>query len=329
MGLDTSKPLSEQKCSLDTSVSTWYDYFMNAAKEKLSQCLIVFEDAKKNGKELTGNEKKQSREILTQLEAAAKEKGISKKQYLSTNYGKNVTEEDVLKCAELERLTARYYSDYIKTLDTGDAALEKYLSGKKKTYCTVNYIYFQVPAADISDSAMETARKTAQQLSAQKTPEKLIEEIGAYAENYYADNGSLKGKKLKTKVEEIKKKIVLLPTYPILKQRLWAGRSRKSARLATAQLLKTNSLQAMIFIISHHCLQEKATMRLIYARFSLTFPITAIPHRQKKPPRNVLKLLKKADFQRRALKAPQAVFPVMNLQRTTADCLKICTRAVF
>lgn len=209
IGLDTSKPLSEQKCSLDASVSTWYDYFMNAAKEKLSQCLIVFEDAKKNGKELTSSEKSEAKEVLTQLGVAAKEKGISKKQYLSTNYGKNVTEDDVLKCAELERLTARYYSDYIKTLDTGDAALEKYLSGKKKTYCTVNYIYFQVPAADISDSAMETARKTAQQLSAQKTPEKLIEEIGAYAENYYADNSSLKGKKLKTKVEEIKKNCVI------------------------------------------------------------------------------------------------------------------------
>ncbi len=203
VGIDPAEPLSKQECTIDNSCATWYDYFMNAAKQQLKQGAVVYENAVKNNKTLTAEEKKKAAEVLDELENAAKESDISLKKYLSNNYGKNVTEEDVIRCSELDMLVQKYYSDYSKKVDTSDLALEEYLLNRKKTYCTVSYIFFSIPAEDITPGAMVTAKETADTMLKDTTPEKLIKDIGDYAENYYAKEGK-KGKELKNKVTEIK-----------------------------------------------------------------------------------------------------------------------------
>ena len=73
-GLDTTQPLDKQECPLNNA--NWYDYFMDVAKSRLEQCLIVAEKATADGKKLSEAEEKAIEAELEVLKSEAKKKKL-------------------------------------------------------------------------------------------------------------------------------------------------------------------------------------------------------------------------------------------------------------
>jgi len=188
IGLDTSLPLAEQKCTLDTTKATWYDYFMDSVKEKLSDYLIVAEKAKEDGMKLLHVEKQKIDENIELLKEAAEAEDTKFSKYISQNYGKSVTEEDIRACMELETLATRMYNEYSESLDLSNMALEKYFSSHKKAYCTVSYLCFQIDGQTSDSSEAISISKAASNIASKNSEKKFLEAVKDYVVNYYTNH---------------------------------------------------------------------------------------------------------------------------------------------
>ena len=92
MGLDTSKPLSEQKYSEEY---TWQDFFLFALSDNLKQQLLLAEDAKKNGFELSEDDKKSIDEEIKKLDDLAAQSNNATSYIIQSNYGECVNEATI------------------------------------------------------------------------------------------------------------------------------------------------------------------------------------------------------------------------------------------
>ncbi len=187
IGLDTSKPLSEQPCSFSRNTN-WYDYFMDIAKERLTQCLIISEQAKIDGKKLNKAELKEVDDLKKEISADAKEKKLSTEKYITDTFGDAVSLEDIIACTKLEKLTSKYYKDFTSTLDTREEAMEDYFEGHKKTYCTVDYLFFSLPINTTDQIETNSIHQKAIDISESKTAEDFIKSARQYIYDYYDGN---------------------------------------------------------------------------------------------------------------------------------------------
>jgi len=110
MGLDTSKPLSEQKYSED---QTWYDQIMLAAKQQVQETLVLVEGAYALGLKLGDKEKAEIKELLNNFDEYAEKYNVTTKYYISNVYGASVTIKDVEKCLELSYMAELYHDHLI------------------------------------------------------------------------------------------------------------------------------------------------------------------------------------------------------------------------
>lgn len=201
LGLDTTKPLAEQDCTI-AGGTNWYDYFMDIAKERLTQCLVVSEQAKLDGVKLNKESKKEVENVKKTILADAKDKGFSTEDYITKNFGKGVTLDDIIKCTEMERLTSQYYDTFVKKLDISEDAMNKYYEGHKKSYCTVDYMAFSFPIETSDQLEINDIHARAISLSESPSPEKFKEGVRKYLSEYYQENYvSLKSEEIESKVD--------------------------------------------------------------------------------------------------------------------------------
>lgn len=201
IGLDPSVPLAEQECGI-ASGTNWYDYFMDIAKERLTQCLVVAEQAKIDGVKLNKKSLKEVDEVKNTIVADAKDKGLSTEDYITKNFGKGVTLDDIIECTKMEKLTSQYYDTFVKDLDTSEDAMEKYFEGHKKSYCTVDYMVFSFPIDTTDQLEINEIHGRAINLSESPSPEKFKEGVKKYLYEYYENNYvSLSSEEIESKVE--------------------------------------------------------------------------------------------------------------------------------
>lgn len=203
IGLDTTKPLAEQECTI-ASGTNWYDYFMDIAKERLTQCLVVAEKAKIDGVKLNKDSKKEVENVKKTIIADAKDKGLSTEDYITKNFGKGVTLDDIIKCTEMERLTSQYYDTFVKDLDTSEKAMNEYYEGHKKAYCTVDYMAFSFPIETNDQLEINELHERAISLSESPSPKKFKEGVRKHLFEYYQENYvSLKSEEIESKVDSV------------------------------------------------------------------------------------------------------------------------------
>lgn len=202
-GLDTTQPLAEQECMLNNA--NWYDYFMDIAKNRLEQCLIVSEKALADGKKLSSDDKKAIEEEIKILKADAKEEKLNLDDYLEANFGIGVDEDVVVAVSEMEKLVTKYYGAFEEDLDTSEEAVEKYFEGHKRLYSTVDYLCFHVTPLGDTMMASTAARRTAMELSEAEDGEEFLEIVKDYLTDYYKNHyeTKLSKKELKAKIEEV------------------------------------------------------------------------------------------------------------------------------
>lgn len=109
---DPSASLKEQYVDKDKT-QTYYDFFAEAAKTQVTQILKYCEAAKADSavdfSKLESEAKAAADESIKALEASAKSMGYTTDAYIRTNFGENVTKNDVYDSIVLEGIASSYY----------------------------------------------------------------------------------------------------------------------------------------------------------------------------------------------------------------------------
>lgn len=112
-GLNTSKSLKAQSCSMLESGGTWFDYFMNTTKSTLTRTLVFCEEAKARGLALDDADYQMIDDAIASLKNAAKSAGVSKSYYIHAMYGAGVSEKDIRRALELSALSSKCYNEIV------------------------------------------------------------------------------------------------------------------------------------------------------------------------------------------------------------------------
>lgn len=152
MGLDTSKPLSEQKYSED---QTWYDQIMLAAKQQVQETLVLAEGAYALGLKLGDEEKAEIKELLNNFDEYAERYNVTTKYYISNVYGASVTIKDVEKCLELSYMAELYHDHLIAQYEYDEADWNTYFNENNDTFLKVDYLSYTFEPLEEEGSAAD------------------------------------------------------------------------------------------------------------------------------------------------------------------------------
>lgn len=219
LGLDTSKPLTEQKYTED---QTWHDFFMNLAKSNVRQLLVLAEAAKAEGFTLESDESHDhsADETLDAIKTVAATYGVTLDYYLENVYGKGVNEKVFRECYELSEIASHYSEHMTEGYKFESADWDKYYKENKDTFNKVDYLSFtfKVEATKVDKNATDDEKAAADALdkAEAKRLEGLAGELAAvkdaeafktYVESYlrtdlYKDKTEEELKKEKVDIDE-------------------------------------------------------------------------------------------------------------------------------
>lgn len=194
VNIDVEKSLRVQFYDKDNNI-TWYDYFLQQAKDNAESFILLASAAKDEGYKLSEKEKKEIDELITAFKEYGAEEGYSLSGYIEYAYGKGITEKNVRHCQEIKKLATRYYTEKIdeRILDFTDEDYETFLGNHFEDYagrtCMIDYTYFSFEAQfeeGFTDSQKEESRnnsyKLAEELRDCGSAEKFDEIILKYIE---------------------------------------------------------------------------------------------------------------------------------------------------
>lgn len=168
LGLDTSKSLKRQDCTLQSG-STWFEYFSDMAGSQVKEYLYLAEKAKEKGMALDDEDQKTIQGIIDDYYHYAEDNKMEKEAFISAVFGTGVKEGDVRKCLELSTIADKYYQEYYSSLNYTDEELETYYKDNVDTYRYVDYYSYSIEAENIDDKATyAAAEKKAKELAAVK-----------------------------------------------------------------------------------------------------------------------------------------------------------------
>lgn len=185
-GLDTTQPLEDQECLLDSSMS-WKDYFEKMATEEIVEIKALVKDAEKN--DFKADVDKEYEENVEALATIAKENNLSEKDYYKQAFGDSKEDiEDYMKEYILANL---WYEEKSDSQEITDDEIEAYYQENKQDYDYVKYYVSAVTAEGVTVGTSSDAEiTTAMALAKTKAQTQLnsIETSGTYEEyGLYAD----------------------------------------------------------------------------------------------------------------------------------------------
>lgn len=175
-GLDTSKSLKDQTCSM-TDGGTWYDYFLNQALEQMSAVHAMVDSAAKEGYKYPDSVQSDVDSGMKTLDSAAKSNGYSTAQYLSALYGSTMTRKVYQAQLLLSTQAQNYSQNYENSLKYTTDDLTAAYKADTNSYDMVDCEYVKVDGAaasktdangkatDATDAEKKTALENAKKLA--------------------------------------------------------------------------------------------------------------------------------------------------------------------
>ncbi|MBR4072182.1 MAG: hypothetical protein IKK26_06485 [Clostridia bacterium] len=191
LGLDTKKPLDEQKYAGD---DTWHDYMLDSTRSQLTDALVLCEAALAAGCKLDDEDKADIDETLETIAKYAEQYNVSKKFYIKNVYGSSVTENDIRSCLEILSLAEKYQTELVDTYDYDAEDWAAYFAENEKDFLKVDYLTYTFEAEKEDDKKDDkkdsetTADKTKageETTAAEETEKEPVAELG-YAEELAA-----------------------------------------------------------------------------------------------------------------------------------------------
>ncbi len=167
----------------DDSISTWRDYFLQAAYNGgmtfgMTQIQALDKYAAENGITLTDEEKADIKNDMDELEELATSNGYTgTKHFLQANYGTGVDVKLATRAAEEATLAYKAYNSYLDALNFSEEELEEYYASLEGSRDLFNYVSYYV-----------AAEKTAVEADAENTDAENADAENADAENADAEN---------------------------------------------------------------------------------------------------------------------------------------------
>ena len=212
MGLNLEVPLSEQPCTMDTTM-TWEQYFLDGTIKSWQSYALVELMAEQDGFTVTEEVQAQIDSMATQLESIAVAYGYADAAtYLATEMAPGVTPETYLHFNEVYYVTNEYLADFYEKDYPTDAEILIYHAENRKTFAengivpdmgllsNVRHILIQPMGGTVSEDGMETvysedewntARSEAERiLEAWKSGEATESSFATMANTYSEDPGS-------------------------------------------------------------------------------------------------------------------------------------------
>ena len=192
--LDLNKSLAEQDYSDE---QTWAEYLKEGTLDRMQQLAMLNDAAAAEGFRLSDEAKQEIEDSVTQIKQGAASVGYPLKTYLTSYYGKYLSEETFRSLLEKE-VVAKYYAvEQLQRLTFSDEELDAKYDEIAPTYNLITYYSYTVSgAADEEnnideDTAMNRAYDTASAIAAANTEEAFAELVVRYApeeeKDKYAD----------------------------------------------------------------------------------------------------------------------------------------------
>lgn len=197
MGIDTGKPLKEQKCTYYDGYDTWYDYIMEQAKSRIVNVLCYANAAKAEGLELDNGDKTSVDNRINDLKKGAQSANKSLDEYISDTFGKGLCEADIRECFELNALSQKYYDKYEQSLKYTDSELEEYYRNNSNKFDVVSYKSYTFES-DLTDSGsnsktlqafLKNAESNAEKLKSVTSVDEYDKVLKSYLTAYYKARG--------------------------------------------------------------------------------------------------------------------------------------------
>lgn len=168
-GLDTNKPLDEQKYAGD---DTWHDYMLDTARSQLTEALVLAEAAIAAGCKLDEHDLEHIDETMNSIESYAKQYGVSKKYYIKNVYGPSVTEEAIRSCIEILSLAEKYQKELVDTYDYTAEDWAKYFEENEKDFLKVDYLTYTFAVEKEKDDKKDSTTTKKEETTAAKAEAK-------------------------------------------------------------------------------------------------------------------------------------------------------------
>ena len=163
IGLDKSKPLDEQKCSISSDADenyTWDDYFMDNTKTFLTQLAALEAYAKANDITLDSDDNATIDEQMATFDDATKYGYASADKFIAANYGRGCNSSVVREVMELQQLATKAQQSVSNSYSfTASELSEKYAS-VKDDYDKFTYDFYLVQAETETNDDGTTAAPT-------------------------------------------------------------------------------------------------------------------------------------------------------------------------
>lgn len=150
IGLDTSKPLDEQKCTMSGDKGedyTWDDYFMDSTKSFLKQLSALEAYAKANDISLDKDDNASIDEQMKTFENAKEYGYANSDKLIAANYGRGCNSAVVREVMELQQLATKAQQSIADSYSFTASELSKKYASVKDDYDKFTYDFYLVEAA--------------------------------------------------------------------------------------------------------------------------------------------------------------------------------------
>ena len=209
MGLDLTKPLSEQAYTGGEEEMTWADYFVDSALERIKSDYALYDAAIAAGHELTAEEQESIDNAVGNMSFYAQIYGFgSIDQYLKAMYGAGAKEKSYSEYSYKSALATSYYNAHSESLTYDIGQIREYEADIATDYNSYNYAYYYLNytkfltegtkdengGTTYTDeqhaAAREEAKKVADSLATAENVEALDKAIAALDINKSATNAA-------------------------------------------------------------------------------------------------------------------------------------------
>lgn len=186
IGLDKSKPLDEQKCTISSDADedyTWDDYFMDSTKSFLQQLAALEAYAKANDISLDKDDNAAVDEQMATFDDAKKYGYASADKFIAANYGRGCNTSVVREVMELQQLATKAQQSISNSYSFTASELSKKYASVKDDYDKFTYDFYLVKAetktsengtaAAPTDAALSKAMETANTIKGSMDKDKL------------------------------------------------------------------------------------------------------------------------------------------------------------
>lgn len=177
IGLDKSKPLDEQKCTLSSDADenyTWDDYFMDSTKSFLQQLAALEAYAKANDIALDKDDNAAIDEQMATFDDAQKYGYASADKFIAANYGRGCNTSVVREVMELQQLATKAQQSISNSYSFTASELSEKYATVKDDYDKFTYDFYLVKAeTETKDDGTATAPTDAALTKAEETAKSI------------------------------------------------------------------------------------------------------------------------------------------------------------